>query len=96
MATGISRWKSILPIKFCESPVATSGDDTYITLWTNMTGNDEVMFRASDNGGATFTDKINVIVTLGIAITLATSLLLLEQQQKDPFKAEDGQRSMTI
>jgi hypothetical protein len=32
----------------------------YIAWWTNKTGNDEVMFRASDDGGATFTDKINL------------------------------------
>jgi hypothetical protein len=43
-----------------EAPIAISGDNTYIACWTNKTGNDEVMFRASDDGGATFADKINL------------------------------------
>jgi hypothetical protein len=42
------------------APPAITGDDMYITWWTNKTGNDEVMFRASDDGGATFADKINL------------------------------------
>jgi hypothetical protein len=42
------------------APIAISGDDMYIAWWTNKTGNDEVMFRASDDGGATFADKINL------------------------------------
>jgi hypothetical protein len=43
-----------------KAPIATSGDNTYIAWWTNRTGNDEVNFRASTDGGATFTDKINL------------------------------------
>jgi len=42
------------------APIATSGDNIYITWWTNKTGNDEVMFRASTDGGKTFGDKINL------------------------------------
>jgi len=42
------------------APIATSGDNIYITWWTNKTGNDEVMFRASTDNGATFGDKINL------------------------------------
>jgi hypothetical protein len=42
------------------APVATSGDNIYITWWTNKTGNDEVMFRASTDNGKTFGDKINL------------------------------------
>jgi hypothetical protein len=42
------------------APVATSGDNVYIAWWTNKTGNDEVMFRASTDGGKTFGDKINL------------------------------------
>ena len=41
-------------------PIATSGDYIYIASWTNKTGNDEVMFRASTDGGKTFGDKINL------------------------------------
>ena len=37
-----------------------SGDNTYIAWWTNKTGNDEVMFRASNDNGQTFADKINL------------------------------------
>jgi hypothetical protein len=32
----------------------------YVVWWTNKTGNNEVMFRASIDGGATFAKKINL------------------------------------
>jgi hypothetical protein len=43
-------------------PVVVSGDNIYFAWWTNNTdnGNEEVMFRASNDGGATFGDKINL------------------------------------
>jgi hypothetical protein len=34
------------------APIAISGDNIYIAWWTNKTGNDEVMFRAPDDGWA--------------------------------------------
>jgi hypothetical protein len=43
-----------------EAPIATSGDNAYITWWSNKTGNEEVMFRASTDNGATFGDKMNL------------------------------------
>jgi hypothetical protein len=43
-----------------KAPIATSGDNIYIAWWTNKTGNDEVMFRASTDNGQTFRDKINL------------------------------------
>jgi hypothetical protein len=45
-----------------KAPVVVSGDNIYIAWWTNSTenGNEEVMFRASNDGGATFGDKINL------------------------------------
>jgi hypothetical protein len=46
--------------KKAAAPIATSGDNVYIAWWTNKTGNDEVMFRASTDNGATFSDKINL------------------------------------
>src|SRR5829696_4569539 len=42
------------------APIATSDNNVYITWWTNKTGNDEVMFRASTDNGVTFGDKINL------------------------------------
>src|SRR5262245_20715331 len=33
--------------------LATPGNNTYIAWWTNQTGNDEVMFRASTDNGVT-------------------------------------------
>jgi len=42
------------------APVATSGDNVYIAWWTNKTGYDEVMFRASTDGGKTFGDKVDL------------------------------------
>ncbi len=41
-------------------PFATSGDNIYVAWSTNKTGNYEVMFRASTDGGATFTGKIKL------------------------------------
>ncbi len=45
-----------------KAPVVVSGDNIYIAWWTNNTenGNEEVMFRASNDGGQTFSDKINL------------------------------------
>lgn len=44
------------------SPIAISGDNIYVVWWTNKTanGDGEVMFRASNDSGATFADKINL------------------------------------
>jgi hypothetical protein len=42
------------------APIATSGDNVYIAWWSNKTGNDEVMFKASTDGGKIFGDKINL------------------------------------
>jgi hypothetical protein len=42
------------------SNIATSGDNVYVTWWSNKTGNDEVMFKVSTNGGKTFGNKINL------------------------------------
>jgi plastocyanin len=44
------------------APVVVSGDNIYVAWWTNNTenGNQEVMFRASNDGGATFGDKMNL------------------------------------
>jgi hypothetical protein len=42
------------------APISTSGDNIYIAWWTNKTGNNEVMFRASTDGGQIFGDKINL------------------------------------
>jgi hypothetical protein len=44
------------------APAVVSGDNIYIAWWTNNTenGNEEVMFRASSDGGATFSNKTNL------------------------------------
>jgi len=44
------------------APVAISGDNIYVTWQSNNTANnnEEVLFRASRDGGATFGDKINL------------------------------------
>ena len=38
--------------------LAVSGDDIYIAWITNKTGNDDVVFRSSNDAGATFNDKL--------------------------------------
>jgi len=44
------------------APAVVSGDNIYIAWWTNNTenGNEEVMFRASTDGGATFSNTTNL------------------------------------
>jgi hypothetical protein len=43
-----------------EAPPAITGDNVYVAWWTNKTGNDEVMFRASIDKGQTFGQKIDL------------------------------------
>jgi hypothetical protein len=45
-----------------KAPMAASqdGNNIYVVWWTNRSGNWEVMFRASNDGGQTFGDKINL------------------------------------
>ncbi len=42
--------------------VVVTGDNIYVAWWTNNTTNknEEVMFRASNDGGQTFSDKIDL------------------------------------
>jgi hypothetical protein len=42
------------------APMATSGDNVYVAWPSNKTGNNEVMFRASTDNGATFGNKTNL------------------------------------
>jgi hypothetical protein len=48
--------------EFRKAPIAISGDNVYTAWWTNTTSNnnEEIMFRASTDGGQTFGDKINL------------------------------------
>ena len=40
------------------APIATSGDkNVYVTWWSNKTANEEVMFKASTDGGKTFVER---------------------------------------
>jgi hypothetical protein len=45
-----------------KAPMAASqdGNNIYVVWWTNRSGNWEVMFRASNDSGQTFGDKINL------------------------------------
>jgi hypothetical protein len=45
-----------------KAPMAASqdGNNVYVVWWTNRSGNWEVMFRASSDGGKTFGDKMNL------------------------------------
>jgi hypothetical protein len=48
--------------EFRKAPITISGDNVYVAWWTNTTSNtnEEVIFRASIDGGQTFGDKINL------------------------------------
>jgi hypothetical protein len=49
------------------APIATSGDNNvYVTWWTNKSGDWEVFFKASTDGGKTFGPKINLSNSKGI------------------------------
>jgi hypothetical protein len=50
------------PASIRQAPPAISGDNVYVAWWTNNTanGNNEVLFRASTDGGASFADKTNL------------------------------------
>jgi hypothetical protein len=50
-----------------KAPIATSssGDHAYVTWWTNKSGDWEVMFKSSDNGGKTWSNKTNLSNTKG-------------------------------
>lgn len=45
-----------------KAPPAISGENVYVAWWTNKTANNnnEVIFRASTDGGISFGDKINL------------------------------------
>jgi hypothetical protein len=43
-----------------KAPPAITGENVYIAWPSNETGSDEVMFRASTDGGTSFGDKINL------------------------------------
>jgi hypothetical protein len=43
-----------------KAPPAITGENVYIAWPSNETGSDEVMFRASTDGGASFGDMINL------------------------------------
>ena len=43
-----------------KAPIAVSGDNFYVAWWENGTRNTEVMFKASNDSGHTFRDKINI------------------------------------
>jgi hypothetical protein len=50
------------PASIRQAPPAITGDNVYVAWWTNNTvnGNNEVLFRASTDGGASFSDKTNL------------------------------------
>ena len=41
-------------------PMAQSGENIYLVWSSNNTGNSEIMFRASNDNGTTFAEKINL------------------------------------
>ncbi len=43
-----------------QAPTAVTGENVYIAWWSNKTGNDEFLFRASTDNGATFGERINL------------------------------------
>ena len=53
--------EALAPVPLRFAPPAITGDNVYVTWFTNNTANNnEVLFRASTDGGVTFGDKINL------------------------------------
>jgi hypothetical protein len=50
------------PIALRQAPPVIMGDNVYVAWWSNKTANnnDDVLFRASTDGGQTFSDKMNL------------------------------------
>jgi hypothetical protein len=64
---GADVWVRVVMKTPSRAPIATSGDkDVYITWWTNQSGNWDVFFRASTDGGKTFGPKINLSNSKGV------------------------------
>ncbi|MGC2482712.1 MAG: hypothetical protein WA398_03030 [Nitrososphaeraceae archaeon] len=61
MIVAMNLEEAFAPTSF-RAPPAITGDNIYVAWWTNNTanGNEEVNFRASNDGGQTFGDKINL------------------------------------
>ena len=66
-------YEAFAPIPLRGAPPAITGENVYVTWWTNNTvnNNDEVLFRASTDGGVTFGDKINLSNTTNADSTRA-------------------------
>ena len=62
MIAGTTPREAFAPTSPRAAPPAVTGDNVYVSWWTNNTANnnDEVMFRASTDGGQTFGEKINL------------------------------------
>ncbi len=43
-----------------KAPIVTSDGNVYVVWWTNKTGNNEILIRASNDGGLSFGEKINL------------------------------------
>jgi uncharacterized protein (UPF0333 family) len=56
----IDRESDLKPEPKAPMAVSSDGNNVYIVWWTNKSENWEVMFRASNDGGQTFGDKINL------------------------------------
>jgi hypothetical protein len=48
------------------APIATSGNNVYLVWPSNKTGDFEILFRASSDGGKTFGPKINLSNSTGV------------------------------
>ena len=60
--TTFSGTRSKSPTTFRQAPPLITDDNVYVAWWSNNTanGNNEVLFRVSTDGGASFADKINL------------------------------------
>jgi hypothetical protein len=55
--------------------IAASNDNVYLTWPSNKTGNWEIMFRASNDSGNTFADKINLSNTTDSVSTFLNAII---------------------
>ena len=62
ISTSLMEQDARAPTSVRSAPPVIMGDNVYVAWWSNNTanGNNEVLFRVSTDGGASFSDKVNL------------------------------------
>jgi hypothetical protein len=90
-------------VRVVKAPMAVSGDNNlYVTWWSNKTGDWEIMFKASNDAGKTFGEKIDLSNTKGSISDAAEieaegkNVYVSWWEHNDPSTTNDNQPVMRI